>query len=73
MVRVDGKAVKIFPALRRFGLRVPLGERAVQVARNGAAHLDNLDAVVVVGVKQMSGELLPAAARIAFRDRYAKA
>src|SRR5205085_3918639 len=31
VVRIDGERVKILDALRRFGLRVPFGKRAVEV------------------------------------------
>jgi hypothetical protein len=40
----------------------------VEVLRNGAAHVDDCNAVVVVGVEQMGGELLPPGALVSLRD-----
>ncbi len=49
-------------------LRLPLGERAVQVARDGAADLGDLDVLIVEGVRQMGREILPAGALAGERD-----
>jgi hypothetical protein len=68
VVRIDGKRVEIFDALRGLGLRVPFGKRAVQVLRDGAPQIDDFNAVIVVGVEQMGCELLSAAALVSFRD-----
>ena len=68
MVRIDGERVEILDALRRLGLRIPFGKRAVEVLRDGAAHVGDFNAVVVVGVEQMGGELLPAGALVSLRD-----
>ena len=72
VVRIDGERVEILDALRSLGLRVPFGKRAVQVLRDRAAHVGDFNAVVVVSVEQMGGELLPAGALIAFRDHQAR-
>ena len=46
----------------------PLGERAVQVAGDGAAQLRDLDILVVVGVLQVGGEVLPQSALAGLGD-----
>ena len=66
VVGIDGQRVEILDALRGLGLGIPFGKRAVQVLRDGAAHVGDLNAVIVVGVEQVGGELLPAGALIAF-------
>ena len=43
-------------------------ERAAQIPRNGAAQFENLDALIVVDVEKLRGELLPATALVAFQD-----
>ena len=68
VVGIDGQRVEIFLALRRPGFRIPFGKRAVEVLRDGAAHLGDFNAVVVVSVEQVGGELLSAGALIAFGD-----
>jgi hypothetical protein len=38
----------------------------MQVLRDSAAHVDDFNAVIVVGVEQVGRELLPAGALVAF-------
>ena len=68
VVGIDGERVEILDALRRLGLRIPFGKGAVEVRRDGAAHVDEFNAVVVEGIEQMGSELLPAAALVSLRD-----
>ncbi len=58
-IGIDRQAVEIVPAPgERVGLRFPFGERAVQIARDGPAHLGERDALVFLGVQQMRVEVL---------------
>ena len=68
VVRIDGKRVEIFDALRGLGLGVPFGERAVEVLRDGTAHVGDFNAVIIASVEQMGRELLPAGALVSLRD-----
>ena len=63
LVGIDRKAAQILPASgERVGLRLPFGECAVQVARDGASHLRHLDILIVLRVHEMGGEVLAAGA-----------
>ena len=53
-------------------LRLPFGERAVQVAGDGAPHLRHLHPLVVLRVKKVRGEVLPEGALAAERDHGAR-
>src|SRR6202041_2235906 len=64
VVRINGERVQIFYALCSLGLRVPFGKGAVQIFCDRAAHFGDFNAVVVVSVEQMGGELLSAGALI---------
>ena len=48
MVGIDGEGVQVFVALRCCCLRLPFSEGAMQILRDGAAHVGCLDTVVVV-------------------------
>ena len=66
---IDREAVEIIGAARQgVRLRLPFGERAVQVAGDGAAHLRHLQPLVVLRVQDMRREILPARALAAERD-----
>ena len=68
-VGIDREAVEIIAAAgHRMGADFPLGERAMQVAGDGAAHLGDLDIFVVVGVLQVGGEVLPHSALAGLGD-----
>jgi hypothetical protein len=69
LIRIDRKAVEVVCAARqRAGLHLPFGERAVQVAGDGTAHLRHLNSFVVPCIKQVGGEVLPEGALAAERD-----
>src|SRR6266436_701801 len=68
VVGVDGQGVEILAAVRGSCFGIPLSERAMQVLRDRAAHFRHFDAIVVVGVEQVGGKLLPARALVAFGD-----
>jgi len=70
LIRIDRKAVEVVCAARqRVGLHLPFGERAVQVAGDGTAHLRHLYSFVALCIKQVGGEVLPEGALAAERDR----
>ena len=56
-IRIDGETVEIFFAAGGFRDGVPFIERAGEVAGNRAADMSHLDALVVVRVQEMGGEL----------------
>ena len=59
-IGIDREAVEIIAAAGHgMGADLPLGKGAVQVAGDRAAHFRDLDILVVVGVLQMGGEVLP--------------
>ena len=69
LVGIERTGCKDFSCiLRGAGLRGPFRERAGEILRDGAAHVGNFDTFVVERVHQVGGELLPAAALIAFED-----
>src|SRR5271166_964678 len=68
-VGIDREAVEIIAAPGyRVGADFPLGERAMEVAGDGAAQLRDLDILVVVGVLQVGGEVLPQSALAGLGD-----
>ena len=68
-----GQAVKIVAAPRqRVGLRLPFGERAVQIAGDGSPHLRHLHPLVVQRIKKVRGEVLSEGALAAERDHGAR-
>ena len=68
-VGIDREAVEIVAAPgHRMGADFPLGERAVEVAGDGAAQIGDLDIFVVEGVLQVSGEVLPLSALAGLGD-----
>ena len=73
LVGIDRQAVEVIGASRqRVGLRLPFGERAVQVAGDGAPHLRHLHPLVVLRIKKVRGEVLPEGALAAERDHGAR-
>ena len=73
LVGVDREAVEVIGAARQVvRLRLPFGERAVQVAGNGPPHLRHLQPLVVLRVQQVGGEILPLRALAAERDHGAR-
>ena len=73
LVGIDREAVEVIGAPRqRVRLRLPFGERAVQVAGDGAPHLRHLQPLVVLRVKKVRGEVLPERALAAERDHGAR-
>src|SRR5262249_50305648 len=68
-VGIDREAVEVIAAAGHgMGADLPLGEGAVEIARDRAAHLGDFDILVVVGVLQMGGEVLPQSALAGFRN-----
>src|ERR1700674_3119797 len=68
-VRIDREAVEIIAAAGHgMGAKLPLREGAMQVARDRAAELRDLDILVVVGVLEMGGEVLSQSALAGLGD-----
>ena len=62
-IGIDREAVEVIAAAGHgMGAEFPLGEGAMQVARDRAADLRDLDIFIVVGVLQMGREILPQSA-----------
>src|SRR5665213_83229 len=73
LVGIDRQAVKIVAAPRqRVGLRLPFGERAVQIAGDGSPYLRHLHTLVVQRIKKVRGEVLSEGALAAERDHGAR-
>src|ERR1019366_1608737 len=66
LIGIEGKGIEVFAAIRGLRLGLPFRERAGEIPCYGAAHIGDFDAVIVEIVHQVRGELLPAAALIAF-------
>lgn len=67
-IGIDGQAIEIFEAFRRPRLRLPFLKGAVQVVRDGAAHFEDIDALIVVVVEELGGQILAAVAPVALED-----
>lgn len=61
-VGIDGKAIQVFAAFRGARLRLPLRKGSVKVAGDGSAQGQQFNPLVVDGVHEVGGKLLPAAA-----------
>jgi hypothetical protein len=72
LVRADRHAVEIFLAVGRLRLRVPLAEGAGEIAGDAAAHVGDLDALIVVRVEQMGRQLCAPAALACLADHVAR-
>ena len=73
LVGIDRQAVEIIAAPRQIvRLRLPFGERAVQVAGDGSPHLRHLHPLIVLRIKKVRGEVLPEGALAAERDHGAR-
>jgi hypothetical protein len=68
-IGIDREAVEIIAAAGHgMGANLPLGKGAVEVMGDRAAHFGDFDVLVVVGVLQVGGEVLPQSALARFRD-----
>ncbi|MCY1178206.1 hypothetical protein D9M73_185460 [compost metagenome] len=68
-IRVDRHAVEIFLAPGQcFGLHLPFLEGSMQITGNGSSQFGHLRQLIVVGVHQVGGEVLTAAALRGKRD-----
>ena len=65
---IDGQGIEVFAGFGGLGLDFPFAERAMQVLRHRAAHIQHVDAFIVGAVQEMGGELAPAAALAGFGD-----
>ena len=68
-IGIDREAVEIIAAAgHRMGADFPFSEGAVEIGGDGAAHFGDFDVLVVVGVLQMGGEVLPLSALAGLGD-----
>ena len=61
VVGIEGQRIEILDALRRLGLGIPFGKGAVQVLRDGAAHVDDFNAVLSYALSRWVASCCPPA------------
>src|SRR5260370_42611978 len=67
-LRAHGGMVERALATRADGIGIHFDKRAAQVLSDGSARFDKADALVLLGIAEMGGELLRPGARLALDD-----